>query len=94
MGGESFCCLVSLTELRSCVKVEVAVLGSPSLLSLMVSVDVKPHERRSVVKGVYTPRFPPPGEKTKHTHTKTLLWKYSVENYTDRESSVFCNDFS
>ena len=30
----------------SCVKVEVAVLGSPSLISLMVSVDVKHHERR------------------------------------------------
>ena len=30
-------------ELRSCVKVEVAVLGSPSLISLMVSVDVKRH---------------------------------------------------
>ena len=29
-----------MTELRSCVKVEVAVLGSPSLISLMVSVDV------------------------------------------------------
>ena len=28
------------SELRSCVKVEVAVLGSPSLISLMVSVDV------------------------------------------------------
>ena len=27
----------------SCVKVEVAVLGSPSLISLMVSVDVKHH---------------------------------------------------
>ena len=31
------------TELRSCVKVEVAVLGSPSLISQMVSVDVKHH---------------------------------------------------
>ena len=30
-------------ELRSCVKVEVAVLGFPSLISLMVSVDVKRH---------------------------------------------------
>ena len=30
-------------EFRSCVKVEVAVLGSPSLISLMVSVDVKHH---------------------------------------------------
>ena len=29
------------SELRSCVKVEVAVLGSPSLISLVVSVDVK-----------------------------------------------------
>ena len=28
-------------EFRSCVKVEVAVLGSPSLIVLMVSVDVK-----------------------------------------------------
>ena len=31
------------SELRSCVKVEVAVLGSPSLIDLMVSVDVKQH---------------------------------------------------
>ena len=30
-------------ELRSCVKVEVAVLGSPSLIVLTVSVDVKQH---------------------------------------------------
>ena len=32
-----------LPELRSCVKVEVAVLGSPSLTVLTVSVDVKQH---------------------------------------------------
>ena len=31
------------TELRSCVKVEVDALGSPSLIVLMVSVDVKHH---------------------------------------------------
>ena len=31
------------SELRSCVKVEVAVLGSPPLMSLTVSVDVKRH---------------------------------------------------
>ena len=31
------------TELRSCVAVELAVLGSPSLIVLMVSVDVKQH---------------------------------------------------
>ena len=33
-------------EVRSCVKEEVAVLGSPSLTSLMFFVDVKYHERR------------------------------------------------
>ena len=36
-----------------CVKVEVAVLGSPSLTVLMVSVDIKQHRRtelRSCVK--------------------------------------------
>ena len=33
----------STSELRSCVKVEVAVLDSPSLIVLMVSVDVKQH---------------------------------------------------
>ena len=38
-----------LSVLRSCVKVEVAVLGSPSLISLMVSVDVKHHERITTV---------------------------------------------
>ena len=39
---------MGLSELtrRSCVNVEVAALGSPSLISLMVSVDVKHHERR------------------------------------------------
>ena len=31
------------SELRSCVNVEVAVVGSPSLISLMVFVDVKQH---------------------------------------------------
>ena len=31
----------SISELRSCVKVEVAVLESPSLINLMVSVEVK-----------------------------------------------------
>ena len=44
------------SEHRSCVKVEVAILGSPSLKSLIVSVDVKQHstsawsEHRSCVK--------------------------------------------
>ena len=31
---------------RSCVNVEVAALGSLSLISRMVSVDVKHHDRR------------------------------------------------
>ena len=31
------------TGLMNCVKVEVAVLGSPSLIRLMISVDVKQH---------------------------------------------------
>ena len=34
------------SELRSCVKVEVDVLGSPSLTVCTVSVDVKQHRRR------------------------------------------------
>ena len=33
----------SISELRSCVKAELDVLGSPSLIVLMVSVDVKQH---------------------------------------------------
>ena len=37
---------VKLSNLRICVKVEVAALGSPSLISLMISVNVKHHERR------------------------------------------------
>ena len=37
------CFSLWLAEFRSCVKVEVAVLGSPSLIVLMVSVDVKQH---------------------------------------------------
>ena len=34
---------LSGSELRRCVKVEVAVPGSPSPIVLMVSVDVKQH---------------------------------------------------
>ena len=34
---------VLFIELRRCVKVEVAILGSPSLIVLIVSVDVKQH---------------------------------------------------
>ena len=35
--------LLDLAELKSCEKVEVAVLVSPSLIVLMVSVDIKQH---------------------------------------------------
>ena len=38
--GSTFC---ADSELRSCVKVKVAVLGPPSLIVLKVSVDVKQH---------------------------------------------------
>ena len=31
------------SQLRSCVNIEVVVLGSPSLISLIVSVDAKQH---------------------------------------------------
>ena len=31
------------SDLRSCVAVEMAVVGSPSLTILMVSVDIKQH---------------------------------------------------
>ena len=34
------------SELRSCVKVEVAGLGCPSLTVRAVSVDVKHHQRK------------------------------------------------
>ncbi len=33
----------STGHIRSCVDVEVVVLGSPSLINLMVSLDVKQH---------------------------------------------------
>ena len=38
------------TELRSCVKVEVSVLGSPSLIVLMTSVDVRQHWTRTHIR--------------------------------------------
>ena len=37
---------VKLSVLRSCVKVEVAVLGSPSLIVYKISVDVNNTERK------------------------------------------------
>ena len=42
-GSKSEALREGVPELRSCVKVEVAVLGFPSLIVLMVSVDVKQH---------------------------------------------------
>ena len=36
------------TELRSCVKVEATVLGTPSLIVRMISVDVKQHWTQSL----------------------------------------------
>ena len=37
---------VLVSELRSCVNVEVAVLGSPTLIVRTASVDVKQHLKR------------------------------------------------
>ena len=37
---------VQYPELRSCVKAEEAILGFPSLISLMVSVDVRHHHKK------------------------------------------------
>ena len=39
----------SISELRSCVKVEVDVLGSPSLIVRTVSVDVKQHSNENII---------------------------------------------
>ena len=41
-----------LSELRSCVKVKVVVLGPPSLIVLMVSVDVKQHLTKTIIRAV------------------------------------------
>ena len=38
------------------MKVEAAVLGSPSLISLMVSVDIKHHDRRTILTLYYCER--------------------------------------
>ena len=44
-----------ITEFRSCVKVEVAVLGPLSLTVLMVPVDVKRHlKKKKTVVIVFT----------------------------------------
>ena len=43
-----FCFWVKLSEIRSCAKVAVDVLGSPSPISLTVSVDVSNTETETV----------------------------------------------
>ena len=44
-----------MIEIRSCVKVEVAILGSPSLISLRVSVDVFKSSMKEDVHNAGTP---------------------------------------
>ena len=39
----------SSPEFRSCVKIVVAILGSPSLIVIMVSVDVKRHLKKTLI---------------------------------------------
>ena len=72
--------LIRVSELRSCVKVEVALLGSPSLIVFMVSVDVKHrtwilsrHVRRRVVPVVSV-----------HYHHRHYLWLGSEVEVTPR----------
>ena len=45
-----------LSELRCCVKVEVAVLVHPSLIFLMVSVDINIIERERRTQELYESR--------------------------------------
>ena len=47
---------MNVTELRSCVKVEVDVLGSPSHIVLMVSMDVKQHWKKLRAQELYESR--------------------------------------
>ena len=50
--------LNTLSSLRSYVKVEVAILSSPSQISLMVSVDIKQHWNEvNTLQGVSSRRF-------------------------------------
>ena len=42
------------SELRSCVKVEVAVMGSLSLIRLVVSVDVRQHFKKKILDSLDT----------------------------------------
>ena len=50
VGGSGVGGILFESEFRSCVKVEVAVLGSPSLTVLMVSVEVKQHWTWTILK--------------------------------------------
>ena len=84
---------IQTTELRSCVKVEVAVLGSPSLISLMVSVDVNHHERRSILRAQELcesrggrPRLPVPNKPYGFCGRKSPRKKKKV--YTESSGAV------
>ena len=50
------------TELRSCAEVEVAVLGSPSLISLVISVDSSNAETEAAVAGLFIQDGSPTGQ--------------------------------
>ena len=74
------------SELRSCVKVEVAILESPSLISLMVSVDVKNHETGRHVSLVH--------DVTQTAWHQTVvfratsLWPWNTNSYQTRPSNT------
>ena len=69
------------TELVSCVKVEVAVLGSPSLIIPTVYVDVKQHLKKKKKK-----KKPPPRGRT-----ETIWVNREVElGFHGLSWAVFC----
>ena len=63
---------ITRPELRGCVKVEVAVLGSPSIIVLVVSVDV-----RLIVQELCESRGGRPGLSV----LTSLLASVDVKNY-------------
>ena len=70
--------LRAFSELRSCVEVEVEVLGSPSLIDLIVSVDVKQHCTNHsclLAKPFLAERHT---EKKSSPHFFVMFWGYTV----------------
>ena len=76
----------SSTELRSCAAVEVAVLGSPSLISLMIFVSNA--ETGAALAGLFRPHGSPPDtgqDMTKAYGPVTALAEGANGWYLDRD---------